>query len=254
MNSSKITLLATAILCTLAPLSGRAGEEANKGPKPLKAFGGEGGSREKMRMRFMENLSPENRERFESAREKAMQDPALQELRKEADRANRDFFKAVRDKMMEIDPGLADIVKNNFNPSPGKGPKPEEMPPQNAPIGHEGPRPPEGKGGRGTKGGGTMPGLARLNDTEREQYLAAREKAKSDPSVQAAEKKKQEADTPAARQSASEAYRKAMTDAILKVDPTLAPLVDKMTPPAPPPNPAKEGNEGAPMAPEMQME
>lgn len=254
MNSPKISLLIAAVLCTWTTLPGRTEEGTDKEQKPPKPgyFGGEGGSRDKMRMRFMENLSPENRKRFEAAREKAMQDPELQELRKEADRANRDFFKAVRDKMMEIDPGLADIVKNNVTPPPGKGPKKEGalQPPESmAPDGGK----PEGKGWR-KGGGGPLPGLAGLTDSEREQYLAAREKAKEDPTVQAAEKKKQNAESPEARQAAADEYRKAMTAAILKADPSLAPLVEKMTPPAPPKANPKDGAKDAPMASEMQME
>ena len=61
--------------------------------------------------KFLEGLPEEARERFLAAREKALEDPKLQELRKNAERAKREFFKAMRDKMLEIDPGLAEIVR-----------------------------------------------------------------------------------------------------------------------------------------------
>ncbi|HET9522663.1 MAG TPA: hypothetical protein VFO90_00440, partial [Terrimicrobiaceae bacterium] len=63
------------------------------------------------RERLLESLPPEMRDRFEAAREKAMQDPKLRELRRTAEKAKRDFFKAMRTKMMEIDPALADMVR-----------------------------------------------------------------------------------------------------------------------------------------------
>ncbi|HEY5811872.1 MAG TPA: hypothetical protein VIT23_04375, partial [Terrimicrobiaceae bacterium] len=67
--------------------------------------------RDKDHSRFLESLSPEMRERFQSAREQALEDPKLQELRWKAQRANREFFKAIRESMLKIDPGLAEIVK-----------------------------------------------------------------------------------------------------------------------------------------------
>lgn len=245
------------LLCAWTCMPVRAEEGTEKSQKPPKPshFAGEG-MRDKLRERFMENLSPENRQRFDAAREKAMQDPALQELRKLADKANRDFFKGVRDKMLEIDPGLADIVKNNFSAPPGKGPKKEDNSAtasdmSNSPALE---KPSEGRG-RGWRSHGNAPGLAEMTESERAQYMAARETAKNDPAVVAAETKKKEADTPEARQSASEEYRKAMTAAILKADPSLAPLIEKMSPPAA----SKEGTknntaDGATMAPSMQME
>jgi hypothetical protein len=249
----KIALLMTVLSCTWLGVPTHAQDQGDKDRKPPKPGFGDGGPREKMRMRFMENLSPENQERFEAAREKAMQDPALQELRKAADQANRDFFKAVRDKMMEIDPGLSDIVKKNFHP-PGKGPKKGDMPPPPAEAmgGPEGkPSKPEGKGWRGQRKEGALSGLAGMTEAERQQYMAARETAKNDPAVQDAEKKKKEASTPEARQAAAEEYRKAMAAAIVKVDPSLAPLVEKTAPPEKPKPDPQAGPEGATMAPQM---
>lgn len=163
--------------------------------------------------RFLESLPPETRKRFEAAREKALEDPKLQELRQAADRAKRDFLKAMRDKMLEIDPGLADIIKKRAG---------------------------ERKSWRGWKGEGTPSGFGNLSEDELEKLISAREKAKSDPAVQAAEKKKREANTLEERNAASEDYRKAMREAMVKADPSIASLLQKMAPkPFPPsPNPA----------------
>jgi hypothetical protein len=197
----------TLALCglTTAPAEGPEGKpEGTKGPRG-------GDMRMKMKERFLENLSPENRRRFEAAREKALQDPRIQELRKSAESANREFFGAMRKKMMEIDPGLEEIVKKN------------------ALVGDKGRERWEGR-----RDGG---GFGDLSEPERQQLMAAREKAKADPSVRAAEKLKEQAATPEDRKAASEEFRKVMHAALLKADPTLGPILEKMVPKSPPPAP-----------------
>ncbi|MFZ4778430.1 MAG: hypothetical protein ACOYM3_23925, partial [Terrimicrobiaceae bacterium] len=83
--------------------------------------------RDKMRDKMMENLPPEIRERFEAAREKAMQDPKIQELKSKADAAGDELRKAMRDAMMKADPGLADILKERFKDKMKDG-KPGDKP------------------------------------------------------------------------------------------------------------------------------
>lgn len=214
-----VVLAAGVLVCGQSPLFAVPPEE---GGKPRKnGFGPDGPMREKMREKFLENMSPEIRQRFEAAREKALQDPKIQELRNGAERANAEFFKAMREKMMELDPELAEIVKQKAGG--GKGGKME-------------------KDGR-EHGPGQAPGMGSLSEGDRQKLMAAREAAKKDPEVQAAEKKKQEAQSPADRQAASEEYRKAMNAAILKADPSLAPIVEKLAPrpPVRPPGPGGDG-------------
>jgi hypothetical protein len=162
--------------------------------------------------RFLESLSPETRNRFMAAREKALQDPKLQQLRQAAETAKSDFLKAMRDKMLEIDPGLADIIKKRAG---------------------------ERKSWRDWKEKGTASGFGNLSEDELDKLLSARQKAKSDLAVQAAEKKKREASTPEEHNAASEDYRKAMREAMVKADPSIAALLEKMVPPSP--NPADAG-------------
>jgi hypothetical protein len=139
-------------------------------------------------------MDPEVRKKFDAAREKALQDPELQQLRKDAEVANKKFFEAMRKKMVEIDPSLADFGKR----SPDRGID--------------------------------WHGYASLSDQEREQLRRARNTAKQDPAVQEAEKKRDAASTPEERKAASDTYRKAMSDAILKADPSLAPVLEKLKP------------------------
>lgn len=179
-----------------------------------------GGMRMKMKERFLENLPPEARQRFEAAREKALRDPAVQELRKKSETANREFFDAMRRKMLEIDPSLEEIVKNARGG--GKGPKDMKQ---------------------DRRDGGREPGgFGNLTDAEKEKLMAAREKAKADPAVVAAGKMKGQAGTPEDRKAASEEFRKAMHSALLKADPTLGPILEKMAPKAPPAPPVPGGD------------
>ena len=144
--------------------------------------------------RFRERMDPEVRKKFDAAREKALKDPELQQLRKGAEDANKKFFEAMRKKMVEIDPSLAEFGK------------------------------------RQSERAAEWRGYASLSDKEREQLRAARNIAKQDPAVQEAEKKRDSANTPEERKAASDAYRKAIGDAMLKADPSLAPVLEKLKP------------------------
>jgi hypothetical protein len=154
------------------------------------------------RSRFVESLPPEIRERFEAAREKALQDPKLRELQRNAQRAKRDFIKAIREKMMKIDPELAKIVRKTVL---------------------------ERNARRAWKDEDGAPGFESLSGGEREKFMAAMEKAHDDPAVEAAKQKKWEAITTAERAIALEEYRKAIHEAMIKVDPSLAPILDKLS-------------------------
>ncbi len=179
--------------------------------------------RERRMDRFAQNLSPEVRDRFEAAREKAMSDPAIKDLRDKAETAGREFAAAMRKKMQEIDPGLGDIIRDKMRAGGGGKGLPGEM----------------RKGGRDE--GPQRPGMGNLTDAERAKVMAAREKAQKDPAVQAAAKKKDDAKTPEERREASEEKRKAMFDAMVKADPSVAPLLEKMGPPSKPPGPGGPG-------------
>jgi hypothetical protein len=149
--------------------------------------------------KFLEGLPQETRERFLAAREKALEDPKLRELHLKAQRAKMEFFKAMRTKMLEIDPELADIVKK---------------------------RSVERKAHRAW---GDQGGLGGLSDDERQKLLSVMEQVDSDPAVEAANKKRWEASSADDRQSALEGYRQALRGAMAKVDPSIAPILDKLS-------------------------
>lgn len=176
--------------------------------------------REKMRDKFLDNLPPEIRARFEAAREKAMEDPKVKELRARADAAGGEFRAAVRDAMLKADPGLAEILKQRTGNKPGK---------------------------EADKKQPDRPALAQLSEGDRQKLLAAREKAKNDPDVQAADAKKKAATTPEDRRAAAEEFHKSMRSSLLKADPSLEPILDQIKPATRPQKP----NSGPGDAPEM---
>ncbi|GAB4169849.1 MAG: hypothetical protein Fur0032_08510 [Terrimicrobiaceae bacterium] len=165
--------------------------------------------RDNMREHFLKDLSPQDRQRFEQARNQAMTDPSIAALRDKAESANREFFEAVRNKIREIDPGLEEIIKKAMASKSKDGL----------------PRTKERKGPDG--------GLANLTEAERQKFMAARETARSSPAVQQAEAARAAAKTPEEKRSAVEAFTRAMRDAMLTADPSLKDVLDKVRPPRP---------------------
>lgn len=198
-------------VCSSAVLLAQTADNTKSSPSGPPGDPGKNGAwRDKMRDKMLEHLPPELRKRFEAARDKAMQDPAIQELKKKADAAGEDFRTAMRDAMIKADPGLAEMLKERM----------------------------DDKGRSGNKDGRHIesPGFTNLSENDRQKLMAAREKAKDDPAVQAADAKRKDAKTPEQRQAAMEEFHKVMKDALLKADPTIGPILDQLKPPqgAPP--------------------
>jgi hypothetical protein len=167
-------------------------------PQPTPAeYSGEGGRDERFISKFLEGVPEETRQRFLAAREKALEDPKLQRLRRDAQRANREFFKAMRTKMLAIDPGLAELVKK---------------------------RSMEFRARRAW----SEAGLNVLSDEERQKLLSVMEKVEEDPAVKAAKDQKWDAVTTAERKAALEGYRKVLSKALANRDPSITPILDKL--------------------------
>jgi hypothetical protein len=159
---------------------------------------GEGGRDERFVSKFLEGVPEETRQRFLAVREKALEDPKLQRLRKDAQRANREFFKGMRKKMLEIDPGLAELVRKvsmRFR----------------------------------ARRAWSEAGVSALSEEERQKLLSLMAQVESDPAVAAAEKKRWEAVTTAERKEIFEAYRDAVSKAMTKVDSSIVPILEKLT-------------------------
>jgi hypothetical protein len=161
----------------------------------------------KMEHKIMEAIPEELRDRFKTARDAAMADSAIQDLKKKADEASDTFRSAVRETMVKSDPELAasakkiaDKWKENFR----SGPPPKDKRKQLESV------------------------IQTLPSAEKDKFEKAREIARQTPAVQTAEAKMKNAQNPQDRQASAMEYHEAMRTAILTADPTLAPVIDKI--------------------------
>jgi Spy/CpxP family protein refolding chaperone len=150
----------------------------------------------------MANLSEEERSRLKAAHDQAIrQNPGLEAAMEKA-------RKDMHDAMLAADPSIEPLLAKI------------------APPKHWG----EGKGGAHRDGDKrhAPPGLANLTAQEREQLKTAHQAVKDDPSIVTAREAVKSATTPETRRAAHEALREASDAAMLKVDPTLQPILDKL--------------------------
>jgi len=161
---------------------------------------------------FIEGLPEDVRNRFKEAREEAMKDPKIQALREKAEAAGKELRDAMRDAIAAKDPELAaqlsDVLKTKE-----KDPSTKEKKYRHA--------------------GQIEEAIQKLPPVERDRLTAAREIAKQAPAVQSAEAAMKAAQTPEARRDAAKNFQKAMRDAMLTADPSLADILDKMKPAKP---------------------
>jgi len=62
------------------------------------------------------NLSPEERQKLESARQQAMQDPAVRTAREKLRQAHREFHEALRATILKNDPSMKPILDKMPSP------------------------------------------------------------------------------------------------------------------------------------------
>ena len=218
MNIMKYThsLLGLAALCTLqftTPAWSQSPAPEKKSPPQA---GGREGSWKGHEKKLLESIPENLRERFKTAKEAAMEDPKIQELKNEAEKASEALRSAVRESIVKSDPALTDAVnkiseifkKNRDDMKPEKG----------------------GKAGKRKEG---YSPAAKLPPEAKSKLDAARAIAKQAPSVQTAEAKLKAATTPETREIAAKEFRQAMHDAILTADPSLASVLDSLDAPKP---------------------
>lgn len=224
MKTIRIPLFSVAVLAVSLPLALRAQEmpQSNtpssnqEAPPPPPSPSGPGPRGP------MANLSEQERAQLKAAHDKAtQQNPALEEAMKSAHQGMEKARKEMHDAMIAIDPAVASILAKIEPPKWGGQGKGQ----------HKGP----GKAGDGYGGQrhAPPPGMANLTEQERMQLKAAHEQIKGDPSVVAAHEAVKTATTPEARHAAHETLRQAADAALLKVDSTLGPILEKLHQAAP---------------------
>ena len=150
----------------------------------------------------MKQLPEETQAKIKAARDKAMQDPEIKALEAKMQSTREEFGRAMWEAIKKADPSLEETLKDSA-------------------IGKR----LEKKRGPGSPGG---PGMGQLTDAERERVMTARKAAEKDPAVVAAKQKQAAAGSPAERRTADKDFREAMKGAMLKADPSLAPVLEKL--------------------------
>ncbi len=209
------TLLAIFLLGV--PAVGLRAQESNSTTPPPPPHQGDRGP--------MANLSEAERAQVKAAHDKAIAaDPSLKEKMKAAHEAMESARQSLHAAMIKEDPSVEPILA--------------KMTPAKWGRGGDGPGEMKNKAGRHH----APPGLANLTQEERQKLKALHEKVKSDPAVVAAHEAKKNASTPQERMSAMEALRKASDEAMIKEDPSVEPILEKLhqggTPPPSPESPA----------------
>ena len=160
----------------------------------------------------MAGLTKEEKDQMKAAHDKAVaQDPTLEQKMEAA-------HKAMYDAMVAVDPSVAPILdkmKSRRMGVVGGNPDRKWNKRENGQTGdpRHGP-----------------PGMTNLSESERAQLKALHGQVKSDPAVMAAHDAVKSAATPETRRAAEEALRQAMHDAMIKVDPTIGPILEKLHP------------------------
>ncbi|MFZ0434674.1 MAG: hypothetical protein WAL87_01680 [Chthoniobacterales bacterium] len=174
----------------------------------------------------MAQLSESERAQLKAAHDAAIQkDPSLEQAMEAARQAMEKARKAMNDAMIAVDPSVEPILAKIAPPKRGGGPGP----------GH----PPGNQAGQGSATNAVRPwkhdgpgpkGMAKLTESERQQLKALHEQVKNDTSVIAAREARKAATTPEARKEAEQAMHQAVRNAVIAVDPSIAPVLEKLKP------------------------
>lgn len=144
------------------------------------------------------NLSPDEAQRLAAARDKVKDNPTIKSLRESRKALDEQLEKAMDAAILSADPSLGPVIEKV-------------------------------KQAR-DKAEGMRERFEALTPEQKQQLKAAREAAEKDPTVVAARQKVEAATTPEAKHEARRAMHEAMKAAILKQNPSLAPLLDKIGP------------------------
>jgi two-component system, OmpR family, phosphate regulon sensor histidine kinase PhoR len=166
----------------------------------------------------MAGLTPDEAKRLGDARKKAEQDSTVRSLLEARRAIDQQLESAMNAAILSADPSLAPVLEKV-------------------------------KGARG-RAEGMRDRFKSLTEKERETLKTARDAAKDDPAVVAAREKLKSASTPEAKREAGRTMQEAMQAAMIKQNPALGPLLEKLGPPPPPPGmPPMDGGPGGPGGP-----
>ena len=181
----------------------------------------------------MAQLTDAERAQVKTAHDAAIQqDPALEQKMNEIRKSMEAARKELQDAMIKIDPTLEPILAKITAPKLGR--KHEDAPDQSRKgNGKRAGDPTQAQNGEGMDQAKPArhkapAGMADLTEAERQQLRSLHEQVKNDPTVTAALEAKKNASTPEARQATEEALRKATHDAMIKADPSIEAILEKL--------------------------
>ena len=182
-----------------------------------------------------EMLSMAERKQLKAAHDEALKsDPTIHKQWEEATQKMDEFHKALHAAMIKVDPTVEPLIQKmqrhrngSAKLSDQKSPTPSTRSPDTFPQ-----RGDNADNVQLQKTKGPLPGsgLANLSENERARFMQTREKVKNIPSVVAARKALHNTTNPEERREASAAYHVAVNDAMLNIDPSIAPILQKMQP------------------------
>lgn len=161
------------------------------------------------------NLTREEAQRFQQAREKAKDDPTVRSLQQAREAIDKQLEAAMDAAMTAADPTLGPVLEK-VKQSRGRARDMRDK-------------------------------FESLTPEQRQALKAARDSVKDDPTVVAAREKMKAAEGPEAKREAARELHQAIKAAIAKQNPALAPLLDQLGPP--PGGPRGPGGPGGPDGP-----
>jgi hypothetical protein len=149
----------------------------------------------------MQSLSAEDRQRLFSARMAAMNDPQVRAAFANRQADPQRFRLTMRDAMIKADPSVAPTFQKI------------QQAVQQA---------------RGDQAQKFQKRVGFLSDDERSTLVKTRQSVQNDPAVAAARQQRDATTTPEARQQAERVYQQAVQGAMIRTDPKVSPILDKI--------------------------
>jgi len=178
-------------------------------------------------------LTRAERKQVKAAHDAALQqDPVLTRKLDELKREREEVLKSLREAMIKADPSVEPLLDKMLqHKKNGESPKPLNLKGDGssfprAPVPHESGK--KSASGETISPHNSRPGIASLTADERSHLAATREKVKDDPKVSSARDSVKHAVSPQDHQSAVNALRKTLNDAMIKLDPSIQPILQKI--------------------------
>ena len=180
-------------------------------------------------------LTRAERKQVKAAHDAALQkDPVLTQKLDELKRQREEVLKALRAAMIQADPSVEPLLNKMLQHKKGEEADKSMNAQHKGSSFHHSPVPSESQK-KPISGGGKKsphdprPSIASLTPDERSHLAATRDKVKDDPKVASARDGVKHSVNPQDHQSAVDVLRKTLNEAMIKVDPSIQPILEKVS-------------------------